>query len=91
MGCAMFVDALKTPSLLSLTLQEDGIDIVQGIQHIVKSSASLQSLTRDNPKQWPTVKIVLSRITSEGTKKEYQGATVTLRQRNVLRLFTTGS
>ena len=34
----MYVDALKIPSLLSLTLQEDGIDIVQGIQSILKSS-----------------------------------------------------
>ena len=40
-GCAMYVDALKIPSLLSLTLQEDGIDIVQSIQSILKSSASL--------------------------------------------------
>ena len=50
----------------------------------MKSSASLQSLTRDNPKQWPTVKIVLSRITSEGTKKEYQGATLSRYDNEVL-------
>lgn len=30
-GCALYVDALKVPSLLSLALQEDGVDIVQGI------------------------------------------------------------
>lgn len=55
-GCDLYVDALRMPSLLSLTLQEDGIDIVQGIQSIFKSSASLESLTKDPPNQWPTVK-----------------------------------
>ena len=59
-GCAIYVDALKIPSLLSLTLQEDGIDIVQGIQSILRSSVSLESLTKDPPNQWPTVKLVLS-------------------------------
>ena len=75
-GCALYVDALKVPSLLSLTLQEDGVDIVQGIQNILKSSSSLESLTRDLPSQWPTVKLVLSRIATEGTSKVYQGATL---------------
>ena len=75
-GCALYVDALKIPSLLSLTLQEDGIDIVQGIQGILKTSASLESLTKDPPNQWPTVKLVLSRITTEGTSKVYQGASL---------------
>ena len=58
------IDALKIPSLLSITLQDlkDGIDIVHGIQSILKSSASLKSLTKDPPDKWPTVKRVLSRI-----------------------------
>ncbi len=29
-GCAMYIDVLKAPSLLSLTLQDEFVDIVQG-------------------------------------------------------------
>ena len=76
-GCAMYVDILKAPSLLSLSLQEDGIDTVQGIKSILKSAGSLQSLSKEIPKEWPTVKLVLSRIVTEGTDKTYQGATLT--------------
>ena len=56
-GCALYIDALKIPSLLSLSLQVDGVDVVQGIQNILKSSASW---CHDLPNQWPTVKLVLS-------------------------------
>jgi hypothetical protein len=73
-GCAMYVDALKSPSVLSLALQEDGLDIVQGIHSILKASSSLQLLMNDTPKQWPTVQLVLSRVKSEGTDSVYQGA-----------------
>ena len=73
-GCAMYVDALKIPSLLSLTFQEDRIDIVQGIQSILKSSASLESLTKDPPNQWPTVKLVLSRVTTKALPRSYFAA-----------------
>ena len=36
MGCALYIDTLKIPSLLSLTSQEHGIDIVQGLGTIDK-------------------------------------------------------
>ena len=74
-GCVLCVDA-EIPSILSLTLQEDGVDIVQGIQNILKSSASLEPLIKDLPNKWPTIKLVLSRIATEGTSKAYQGATL---------------
>ena len=44
-GCALYVDILQSPSFLSLTLQNDGLDIVQGIQHILKSHQSLACFT----------------------------------------------
>ena len=66
----------KFPSILNLTLQEDGVDIVQGIQNILKSSASFEPLIKDLPNKWPTIKLVLSRIATEGTSKAYQGATL---------------
>ena len=34
-GCAMYVDALKPPSLLSKALQEDSVDIVLCLQNIL--------------------------------------------------------
>lgn len=36
-GCAMYVEALKPVSLLSLTLQKDGADIVISIENTLKS------------------------------------------------------
>ena len=43
--CTMYTDMLKVPSLLSFSLQEDGMGIIQGIKNILKSSASLESLS----------------------------------------------
>ena len=73
-GAALYVDALKPPALLSLCLQEEKLDIVQGIQHTLKSSKSLKTLAKQDPLSWPTVKLVLNRVTEEGDDKVYQGA-----------------
>ena len=35
-GAAMYIDILKGPSLLSLSLQNDNLDVVSGLQHILK-------------------------------------------------------
>ena len=35
-GCAMYIDVLKTPSLLSLCLQRDGVDYIYCIKQILK-------------------------------------------------------
>lgn len=72
----MYVDILKAPSILSLTLQDDGVDIIQGIKSILKAASSLQSLYKENPREWSTMKLVLSRITEEDSKKVYQGSTL---------------
>ena len=73
-GCALNIELLKTPSLLSFSLQDDVVDIVQGIKNILKSISSLQALIKGTPKEWPTVKLVFSRIGSDNT---YQGASLT--------------
>ena len=73
-GCAMYIDILKAPSILSLTLQDDKVDIIQGINSILKAASSLQSLSKENPKEWSSVKLVLSRITEDDSKKVYQGS-----------------
>ena len=61
----MYIDVLKAPSLLSLTLQNEFIDIVQGVKNILQAVSSLEGLTKTSPKEWPTVKLVLLRIDSE--------------------------
>ena len=64
-GSALYTDALKPASLLSLTLQDDDINIVQGIKHILKYHSSLKKLTSQNLVEWPVTKVVLSRLKDE--------------------------
>ena len=73
-GTALYTDALKPASLLSLTMQDDDIDVVKGIKHILKSHSSLKKLTSQNPLEWPVTKVVLSRLKDEHGGKVYQGA-----------------
>ena len=72
-GCAMYVDALKAPSLLSKVLQGEKLDIVLGLRSMLKSKKSLKSLIKLDPLQWPTVKLARNRLTNGN---EYQGATL---------------
>lgn len=65
------MDISKPPSLLK-TLQKDDLDVVLGLQHILRSKKSLKSLTELEPLEWPTVKLVHSR--RDGNT--YQGATL---------------
>ena len=74
LGCAMYVDILKPPSLLSLSLQECELDTVLGIKNILKAISALKSLARQDPLEWPTVKLLLGRIKDERGEKLYQGA-----------------
>ena len=73
-GSALYTDAIKPASLLSLTLQDDDINVVQGIKHILKSHSSLKKLTSQNPVEWPVTKVVLSRLKDENGGKVYQGS-----------------
>ena len=71
----MYVQALKPVSLLSLTLQKEGADIVTSIDNTLKSVKALKSLSELAPIEWPTVKLVKSRLkdTDVGEGQEYQG------------------
>ena len=73
-GCAMYVDILKPPSLLSLSLQGHKLDMVLGINNTLKSVTALKSLARQDPFEWPTVKLLLGRIKDDVGEKTYQGA-----------------
>ena len=75
-GCALYIEVLKPPSILSLTLQGSNIDIVSSIKSILKTISTLKSLTTQDPLQWSAVKQVLERIEDDGVEKTYQGAVV---------------
>ena len=73
----MYIDALKPASILSLLLQEEGVDTVHGLQHTLKAAHSLQSLTKQDTLQWPTVERVMdSTVDGDDGQKEYQGSTL---------------
>ena len=76
LGCAVYVEILKGPSILSLCLQKTDCDIVYGLKLILKVVDSLKSLRRQDPSLWPTVKLVMERIDSEGSVYCYQGAEI---------------
>ena len=53
-GCALYVDVLKSPSLLSLSLQKENLDIVMALQHIMRSVKHLKVLAASPPDQQPS-------------------------------------
>lgn len=73
-GCALYSDALKPASLLSQTLQDDDLNIVQGIKNILKSHCSLSKLSSQKPVEWPVLKVVISKLKNENGGKLYQGS-----------------
>lgn len=73
-GCAMYVDILKPPSLLSMSLQGSKLDVVLGIKNTLKSLTELKNLEKKDPFEWPSVKLLLRKMENEGEKKLFQGA-----------------
>ena len=69
-GCALYVEALKPISLLSLVLQSEKTDIVSSIESTLKSVKSLQS---QDPKEWTQLKLLKQRIQEVSGEQEYQG------------------
>ena len=76
--CHVHREILKPPSIPSLTLQEEQFDIVLGLKQILKSVSALQSLAKQDPKNWATVKLVVGRVSEEteilprrGTQKKF--------------------
>ena len=78
LGCALHADILKLPSILSLSLQGSGLDIVLGIKNILKSVTALKNLAKQDALERPTVKLLLGRIQEVDGEMSYQGATITL-------------
>ena len=46
----MYVDALKSPSLHSLCLEDEKLDIVSGIEYLLKSIKSLRTIAEQDPR-----------------------------------------
>jgi len=61
-GFAMYIEAIKPVSLLSLSLQTDGADFVLSMVNTMKSIKSLKVLTEQNAAEWPMVQLVKSRL-----------------------------
>ena len=76
--CAMSIDALKPLSILSLGLQGtcNEVDIVISIESTLNSLKILMSLLEKEPCQWPTVKLIKTRIKEINGVMEYQGVPV---------------
>ncbi len=76
LGCSLFIDVLQIPSILSLALQENEVDI-QGIKSLLKAAGSLDALCNKSSEEWCTVKLVASRIVENDSETTYQGAKLT--------------
>ena len=72
-GCAQYIEILKVPSVLSLTLQCENLDIVGGINAILKPVKTLMSLSKQDPLQWPEIKLLTSKVSIDGTQGTHQG------------------
>jgi len=72
-GCALYTDALKPAALLSLTLQDDDINVEKGMKNILKSHTSLKKLTTQDVMEWPVTSVVLSKLSEDNDSKAYQG------------------
>ena len=70
----MYVDILKGPSLLSLSLQNDNLDVVSGLQQIIKTLKSLKVVVDLDPKEWPTCMLICGRVKDDNGQKVYLGA-----------------
>ena len=73
LGCALFCDILKPPSILCKALQEDEICVVRAVESILKTKNSLDKLKTIPFEELPTVKLVMGRIKHEDGAISYQG------------------
>ena len=71
-GCAMYVEALKPVSLLSLS-QQKGAAFVNGIESTLNSVKALNSMSELAATESSTVNLLKSRLKQVGDQKEYQG------------------
>ena len=75
-GCALYTEALKPVSILSLSLQKEGADIVMSIENTLKAVKALKLLSEKDTSEWPTIQLVKSRLKEVDAHMEYQGVEV---------------
>ena len=73
-AAALYVDVLKAPSILSVGLQDEKLDIVSGIRQLLSSRKSILAMAHNDPLEWPTVKLVCNRVKEEDREFLYQGS-----------------
>ena len=61
-GWALYIDILQSTSFLSLSLQDDYIDVASGIKNLLKSNRSLNKLKSQEPLKWPSFAYVYSKV-----------------------------
>ena len=73
----MYMDILQSPSILSLTLQDDDIDVALGIKSLLKSHSTLKKLSMQDPLQWSSTASLISKFSNDSSGgKMYQGITL---------------
>ena len=72
----MYIEALKPVSLLSLSLQGEGADIVLSMVNTMESVKSLKKLTQQEVSEWPMVKLVKKKLKEADGNQEYQGVAI---------------
>ena len=77
-GCALFHDILKPAPQLCKTLQSNEVSVVSAIQAMLRTSGSMERLTRLELENFPSVNKVLSRFkeSEDGSCTTYQGVDV---------------
>ena len=68
---------MKPVFYLSLTLQKEDADIILSIENTLKSIKAIKSLQSKDPREWPSVELLKSRIKVVDGIKEYQGTSFT--------------
>ena len=72
----MFIDILQSPSILSLCLQDNNLDMVKGIRGILNYHKFLKKLSSLDLLQWPMVRVTCNKIIEDPDKDgkyTYQG------------------
>ena len=65
LGCAFFVDLLMPISILSKTLQNEEIDILEALTSVLRTLEELDKLLSKPVEQWATYKAVIQKCDSE--------------------------
>ena len=75
-SCALYIEAPKPISLLSLTLQGEKADNISSIESTLKSVKSLPSLIQKDTKEWLQVQLLKKKLKEVEGKQDYHGLSI---------------